>query len=162
MKKLSGIIAGCLAIISFELRAQALENSSEENAVKKVITGETEAYVKRDSLLMFSYYISDDITQCLWNNLNGTYGSFKGLAQIRKNYSDFFKKNPEPAAEPKIERNNWYFKALSPDWMWVNFIQKTTMTDGKLFTNYETRLMKKENTGWKIAVVYSLGDHGKN
>jgi hypothetical protein len=43
--------------------------------------------------------------------------------------------------------------------MWVNFIQKITGTDGKLYTSYETRLMKKVGGQWKIAVMYALSDH---
>jgi len=44
--------------------------------------------------------------------------------------------------------------------MWVNFLQETDGTDGKRYTNYETRIMKKVGSEWKITVMYSLGDHG--
>jgi len=59
-----------------------------------------------------------------------------------------------------LERTDWFFKPLSDQWVWVNFIQKTGGTDGKLYTSYETRIMKNVNGNWKLAVMYALSDHG--
>jgi ketosteroid isomerase-like protein len=130
-----------------------------ESAIKKIIENETLAYVNRDSTQLLSYYVADDVTQSAWNSHNGTYGLYKGFDEISKNFRKQFKEHPERLHLPDVTRNDWYFRQLSKEWMWVNFIQKVTGTDGKLYTSYETRLMKKDGGRWKIAVMYALSDH---
>jgi ketosteroid isomerase-like protein len=130
-----------------------------ESTIKKIIENETLAYVNRDSTQLLSYYVTDDVTQSAWNNHNGTYGLHKGFEAISKNFRKQFKEHPERLHLPDVTRNDWYFRPLSKEWMWVNFIQKVTGTDGKLYTSYETRLMKKDGGQWKIAVMYALSDH---
>ncbi len=81
---------------------------NDQALVKATIERETAAYAKRDSALLVSFYLDDPITQSAWNNRDGTYGSFKGLDRIRKNFSDAFRKNPVIQYQTKIERNNWF------------------------------------------------------
>jgi hypothetical protein len=129
-------------------------------SIKLTIMSETEAFANRDSIKLMSFYFQDDITQSAWNNRNGTFSTLKGFDAIQANFSKAFKSNPNRMVLPNIDRNGWYFKKLSPEWVWVNFTQKIVMTDSKEYVNYETRLMKKINGEWKLAVMYSLGDHG--
>ncbi|MBL0739672.1 hypothetical protein [Chryseolinea lacunae] len=135
-------------------------DASEADAIQRMIVQETAAYFNRDSTALFSFYADDDITQSTWNNAEGSYGTYKGLINIRKNFSAYFRKNPIPQPQPNIERSQWQFRKLSSDWMWVNFLQKTDGPKGERYTNYETRLLRNVNNQWKIVVMYSLGDHG--
>lgn len=47
---------------------------NDEEAIKNIIQQETDAYVKRDSSRLFSFYSTDSITQSAWNNPDGTFG----------------------------------------------------------------------------------------
>ena len=135
-------------------------DSTDEAAIRNIIHEETAAYFNRDSTKLFSYYTDDEITQCIWNSPDGSYGGYKGLHNIHKNFTTFFRKNSSPVKQPPIERTEWFFRKFSDQWMWVNFIQKTTGFDGKTDTSYETRILKKVDGQWKIAVMYALSNHG--
>jgi hypothetical protein len=131
----------------------------DEESIQQVIASETQAFVDRDSVALMNYYSDDDITQSAWNNPNGSYSSLKGIDNIRNNFRNAFRNNPARQHLPDIDRTGWHYRRLSDEWMWVNFIQEIKLTNGKLYTSYETRLMKKENSSWKIAVMYALSDH---
>lgn len=134
--------------------------ATETETIQRMIASETAAYFNRDSTALFSFYTDDDITQSTWNDAEGSYGTYKGLKSIRKNFSTYFREHPTPQPQPNIERSQWSFRKLSNDWMWVNFLQKTDGPKGERYTNYETRLLKNVTGQWKIVVMYSLGDHG--
>lgn len=159
MKKLFLIIA--LFTSTDRLYAQATASTDDQEAIKNIITAETAAYAKRDSALLISFYADDPVTQSAWNSPDGNYGQFKGLQAIKKNFGDAFRANPDTLYQLKVERYDWFFRPLGEEWMWVNFTQKMTTVDGKSYTNYESRVMKRETSGWKIAIMYALSDHGK-
>jgi len=129
--------------------------------IKRVIAGETQAFADRDSTRLLAYYTDDVITQSAWNNPTGSFTVLHGKDSIRANFARAFKNNPNRVYLPEIKRSRWTFRKLSADWMWVNFHQEIITTDGKVYGGYETRMMKKESEGWKIAVMYALNDHGK-
>jgi hypothetical protein len=133
--------------------------NNDETAIRETIANETRAFVNRDSTRILSYYTKDSVTQSAWNNGNGAYTVLHGFEAISENFRKAFKANPERQILPEIERSGWYFKPLSRDWMWINFTQKYTATNGKVYTSYETRLMKQESGQWKIAVMLALSDH---
>jgi hypothetical protein len=135
-------------------------STADEQAIRKIIEGETDAYFNRDSLRLISYYVDEDITQSVWNSPDGSYGMYKGLRSMRKNFHDAFIKYPDIQPQPNVQRSDWFFKPFSDEWAWVNFVQKTAGRDGKQYTNYETRVVKKVNNSWRLVVMYSLGDHG--
>jgi hypothetical protein len=156
----SVLIIGFIITTAF-IKINRLENfgPADEQAIKSIIEEETAAYFQRDSIKLFSFYVDDNITQTNWNSPNGSYGSHKGFKNIRRNFTQAFIKYPKPMKQPKVDRTDWFFKPFSDEWMWVNFIQKNKGDDGKLYTSYETRVMKKVKGNWKIAVMYSLSDH---
>ena len=49
---------------------------------------------------------------------------------------------------------------MGSDWTWVNYSEVIPMANGKTYHLLETRIMKHEATGWKIAVMLALSDHG--
>jgi len=163
---LACLLCAVFSVFSFHPREADLAGESlaateqDEQAIRSIIETETAAYFNKDSTKLFSFYVDDRITQSAWNGSNGSYGSFKGLAAIRKNFTEAFRKNPKPQPQPNIVRSQWFFQKFSNEWMWVNFLQQTDGADGKRYTNYETRVLKKVGREWKLAVMYSLGDHG--
>jgi ketosteroid isomerase-like protein len=157
MKKIlaTGII---VTVLFTSASAQSPLTAAGERDIKKVIEAETDAYFREDSIALYKFYTDDAITQSAWNSPNGSYGRVKGAQAIRKNMGEAFRKYTieRPVS---LERTEWFFRSLSPEWVWVNFIQKTVAKDGKTYTNLETRMIKKENGQWKLAVMYSFGDH---
>ena len=128
-------------------------------AIKQVIADETEAFINGDSTLLLSFYADDAITQSVWNQKNGAYALLKGKDKIRDNFSAAFKHKPERQALPTVERINWSFKQLSEEYIWVNFNQLLKLKNGSIYDCYETRLMKKEGSGWKTVVVIAMNDN---
>jgi hypothetical protein len=159
MKKLIFIIVVLISVKPLYAQTDALDQ--DQRAIKNIIAAETAAYIERDSALLISFYTNDAITQNAWNTPDGSYGQFKGLQQMKKSFGDAFRANPVAPYQPEIERLEWFFRPLGKEWMWVNFSQKITTTQGKIYNTYETRMMKLESSGWKMAVVYSLSNHGK-
>ncbi|HEY5747764.1 MAG TPA: hypothetical protein VIU12_16940 [Chryseolinea sp.] len=154
------VLIACLLFAFHTRPAPDAVAEQDEQAIRHVIEAETAAYFNKDSTKLFSFYVDDRITQSAWNAPNGSYGAHKGLASIHKNFTEAFRKNPKPQPQPNIQRSQWLFQKFSNEWMWVNFVQETDGADGKRYTNYETRIMKKVGSEWKITVMYSLGDHG--
>lgn len=142
--------------------AQSAEFERSKTEIRNTIEKETMAYVNRDSTLLLSFYADDEVTHSAWNNPDGTYGLHQGLNSIAQTIKKAFRDHPEKMHMPDIKRIDWFFKPLSDNWMWVNFIQKMNTVDGKLYTSYETRLMKRENGVWKICVMNALSNHAKD
>ena len=136
-----------------------LERANQEDAIRRVIEQETEAFINNDSTLLFSLYADDEITQSVWNQQDGSYAVLKGKDEIRNNYLAVFKKKPAKSVMPELARTNWVFKHLSDEYAWVNFNQRITSKSGKISDCYEVRLMKKEKSGWKTVTVVALNDH---
>ena len=155
------LIAGCHRVNRPRFPVKRQTQVADEASVQQVIADETAAFVDRDSTRLFRYYADDAVTQSAWNNPDGTFGSMQGISQIQASFKQAFRRHPERQHLPQVERTDWQFKRLAPDWMWVNFTQKMVLTDGTTYRNYETRLMKKEADQWKISVMYALSDHGR-
>lgn len=129
-------------------------------SIKAVISGETDAFLKRDSLKLLRYYCNDSITKSAWNNPNGSFTVLNGLGAIKENFTNAFRSHPEPIYLPVIDRSNWKFRKFSKHWIWAEFTQEIKTLDGKTYTGQELRLLKKEKSNWKIAVMYALSNHG--
>lgn len=133
------------------------KNKNEEE-IKKAIADETEAFIRKDTVQLFSFYSDDELTQSVWNNEDGTYTILKGKDQIINSFSFALKRRSPQQVLPGIERTNWFFKHLSEEYIWVNFDQVLKYKDGKNEFSYETRLMKREKSGWKTTATIVLSN----
>ena len=97
----------------------------------------------------------------MWNQSNGDYVLLKGKDKIKDNFAEAMQKKPNRNLLPTIERVNWLFKELSSEYVWVNFNQILRSKNGAIDKSYETRLMKKEKSGWKTVVVIALNGRKK-
>lgn len=136
--------------------ANAVVSTKIQEAIKQVIADETEAFINGDSIRLFSFYADEEITQTVWNQPDGDYVLLKGKNKIRENFAEALQKKPNRNVLPTVERLNWLFKELSSEYVWVNFNQKLRSKNGTIEESYETRLMKKETSGWKTVVVIAL------
>ena len=139
--------------------SNAKAQSTEADAIKKVIVDETTAWVNLDTTAYFAAYADNELTQGVWNKRNLGYAVYNGFATLQKSKREELKNNFKSFYLPNVERSNWLVKVLSPEWAWVNFTQKTKTIRAETYTSYETRLMHKEGGKWKINVVNSLWDY---
>ena len=139
--------------------AAETDKMSEEEAIKSVIIGQSTAWANSDSIGYFNSFIDDEITQTVYNYVDGSYGVFKGMNSIKERIRSNLKANPNKTYNAQVERTNWLIKKLSLDWAWVNYNQKTSNVKGEIFVSYETRLMNKVNGKWKLAVINALWDY---
>ena len=153
MKLLHFLVFSTLFINS--VRAQ----TTDEDAIKKVIMDETAARANLDTTAYFAAYADNELTQGVWNKRNLGYAAYSGFATLQKSRREDLKNNFKPFYLPDVERANWFVKVLSPEWAWVNFTQKTKTIRAETYTSYETRLMHKEGGKWKINVINSLWDY---
>ncbi len=135
------------------------DRASEEEAIKNTIIGQTTAFTNRDSIGYVNSFSNDAITQTVYNYADGTYGVFKGITTVQEKISVSLKANPNKIYESKVERIDWLFKSLSPEWSWVNYTQKMSNVKGEIFTSYESRLMNKIGGRWKIVIINALWDY---
>ena len=138
---------------------KATEIVSDDAAIKAAITDETAAWLSRDSVRYMQTYADAAITQRMWNNRDGSFGGDRNFVSIKKSIGEDIRASPNKSYEPKVERTDWVIKSLTSDWVWVNFIQKLTSQKGETYTSYESRLLKKEASRWKILVMNALWDY---
>jgi hypothetical protein len=138
---------------------KATDIANEEGAIKAAITAETATWLNRDSIGYMGTYVNEPISQRMWNNSDGSFGGDKNFSSIKNSIGADIRANPQKGYESKVERTDWVFKSLNPEWSWVNFIQKLTAQNGQIYTSYESRLLKKEGSKWKLVVMNALWDY---
>ena len=138
--------------------AQTTTNAEEE-AIKAVIIGQTDAYVRRDfdawvSFLVDSPQTSRSVTP---NSSPGTVIYRQGFAEMKQNMKRGM------LASPKSEmtsdgRDNWNIK-INGNMAWARFVEHTTLvaTNTKLDLVGLT-VLEKINGQWKISTSAAIAD----
>ena len=137
-----------------------LAQSKDETAIKKVITDETDAFIKQNYEKEISYFVHETYTVQQYNNEDGTVSVGEGWEAINKGIKAYFKANPRPNFV-NATRSNWKLKMMSPDWYWVRYDQVMTDVKGKAGKSKENRIMQRINGQWKIASLVALWDFKK-
>ncbi len=124
-----------------------ISTAAEKEAIKGVITGETEAYMEKNYEKWASFWDhSEDVLR-----LDVTKNGFKqsrGWANNGENWGDFFEENPEPITS--VFENLNYLILVDASLAWAAFDQIWTTEDGeKTKAKATITLVKKENA-WKI------------
>jgi ketosteroid isomerase-like protein len=128
---------------------EKVDTAKEEEAIKTVIYGESQAYLQQDTARMFSYYIQDD-NQTRLTTSSDTVRFFRGwdkIAPLFKNadftgYSNI--KNTKDFIHIKVMGNAAW--AMYKD-IWTGDINDTTITS----TLYCTMILEKVADDWKIS-----------
>ncbi len=147
----------CLLLTTGFLQAQV--PITDEEAIKAAIIAQTTAWANRDTMAHYNSFVDNALTQTIFNYSDGSIGVFKGMDGIKERVRANIKANPNKTYNAEIKRTNWLIKLLSHDWAWVNFDQKTSNVKGEIFSSYETRLMNKVASEWKIAVINAVWDY---
>ncbi len=139
--------------------------SAEEDAVKKVIIAETEAFWDKDFKKLSDCWIQDDYVRVVGWWKGGGITIRKGWSVIGKRMETVIKENPEKNPQ-NVTRENLNIR-ISGDMAWVTFEQYGTDTGEQAMDmpglSYETRILEKHNGQWKIAYVgWMLDGRDKN
>ena|SRR5687767_2279476 len=165
--KFTYIICTLLGILLFST-AVTLRNShetiaAEEEAVKRVIIEETEAFWNKDFKQFSHYWVQDDYVRIVGWWETGGITVRKGWSVIGERMEKVMKENPEKNHQ-NVTRENFNIR-ISGDMAWVTFEQYGTDTGEKVMDmpglSYETRILEKHNGQWKIAYIGWLLDGKK-
>ena len=164
------VIFGALLCVVLISPAIALKNSSstdtmaaEEEAVKKVIIAETEAFWDKDFQQLSNCWVQDEYVRVVGWWEHGGITVRKGWSVIGERMENVIKENPEKNRQ-NVARENFNVR-ISGNMAWVTFEQYGTDTGEKAMDmpglSYETRILEKHNGQWKIAYVGWLLDGKK-
>ena len=136
---------------------------SEEEAIKKVIIEETEAFWNKDFKRLSSYMVQAEYIRVVGWWEHGGVTVRKGWSVIGARTEKLMKENPEKNYQ-QVTRENFNIR-ISENMAWVTFEQFGTDTGEKAMDmpglSYETRILEKHNGQWKIAYIGWLLDGKK-
>jgi hypothetical protein len=139
--------------------AQTTNTADDETAIKAVIIGETDAYVRRDFDAWAAFYVDSPQTSYALtpNSGPGTVVHRAGFAEMKQNMKHWM------AASPKSEmtsegRDNWNIK-IGGNMAWAQFVQHTTLVATKTKLDLiELKVLEKINGQWKISTSAAIAD----
>lgn len=137
--------------------------ATEEEAIKKVIIEETEAFWNKDFKQLSSYWVHEEYVRVVGWWETGGVTVRKGWSVIGPRMENVIKENPEKNQQ-NVARENFNIR-ISGNMAWVTFEQYGTDTGEKAMDmpglSYETRILEKHNGHWKIAYIGWLLDGKK-
>ena len=136
------------------------DQNQEEQAIKKRIIAETEAWINRDSIAWLNCYAQLPNSEQSWNNRDGTWDATKGWDNIFKENIKDYRKNRTPRTD-RLENTNWMIQLCGTDWAWVTFDQTVRRDRDREFKNHEFRVMSKIKGEWKLVGNSSMWDYSK-
>ena len=146
MKK--NLLYSAMTLLLFSLTSSSFAQSTEEEAIKKVLTAETDAFYRRDLAAWKSHWSTDaKVSRMIISptGANQTQGPEKNAAAM----VSFIQSNPEPTnIRPKAD--NYTFR-IDGNLAYVEYDQFTPAPTGEISHSHEYRVMSKENGEWKIA-----------
>ena len=153
----------CILFLSTAIVLRSNDNNTtitEEEAVKKVIVTETEAFWNKDFQQLSDCWVHEDYARVVgWWQAGGVTVR-KGWSVIGKKMETVIKENPGKNPQ-NVTRENFNIR-ISGDMAWVTFEQYGTDTGEQAMDmpglSYETRILEKQNGQWKIAYAGWLLD----
>ena len=134
-----------------QLNAKA-QNATEE-AIKKVCTNETKAYLNRDFASLASYHVQSKDDILIVNSTDSSFWVNKGWDNISKDLKDYFKTSPKDGT--RVENFSYTIK-LNDAIASVAYESRHISPDGKIIHLYEFRTMLLINKAWKILSVQAF------
>ncbi|WP_276372840.1 nuclear transport factor 2 family protein [Chryseolinea sp. H1M3-3] len=160
------ILLGPLLIstaVTLKTSNKSMPSVSEEEAIKKVIISETEAFWDKDFQKLSNCWVHDDYVRVVGWWEHGGVTVRKGWSVIGDRMEKLIKENPEKNRQ-NVARENFNIR-ISGNMAWVTFEQYGTDTGEKAMDmpglSYETRILEKHNGQWRIAYVGWLLDGRK-
>ncbi len=157
------ILMICTAITLRNNQPDPSTLSEEEEAIKKVIIEETEAFWNKDFKKLSSCFVQDEYIRVVGWWEHGGITVRKGWSVIGARTEKLMIENPEKNFQ-QVTRENFNIR-ISENMAWATFEQYGTDTGEKTMDmpglSYETRILEKHNGEWKIAYIGWLLDGKK-
>ncbi|WP_435355529.1 nuclear transport factor 2 family protein [Emticicia sp. SJ17W-69] len=142
--------AGAWKIISAQ-HTDFANKEQEVAAIKKVIEGETQAYLDGDGKKLLSYWAdkktNEHASQYLVQFLGQPYATGESMAKLQNLVVPNLKKQ-----DFKIERDDIDIR-INKDMAWATYTQKVNANGKILQTDRETRILERINGDWKLVYV---------
>lgn len=137
--------------------------AAEEEAIKKVIIAETEAFWNKDFEQLSNCWVQEDYVRVMGWWQDGGVTVRKGWSVIGGRMEQLMLDHPEKNNQ-QVTRENFNIRVRG-DMAWVTFEQYGKDTGEKAMDmpglSYETRILEKHNGTWKIAYAGWLLDGRK-
>ena len=131
----------------------------EEEAIKKVVIAETDAYVARNFNAWAACYVDAPTTSMIFTP-NGNPGAmlsntdFQKIAKGMKGWMD-----ASPQSEMQVESRNGWVSRIKDDMAWIMYDQKNIMVKtGAKLKSKELKVLEKVQGQWKITASSTVWD----
>lgn len=128
---------------------------TDEETIKKVCNDHTDAWIRRDTPGLLAFNAPVPYSSRYWATETAGVGAINGDDTIKKVYTDFISKSPQPTNTTTVQ-SNWQLKPLGENYYWATYDQVSTYADGKISRNKEARLLEKIGGQWKMVSVITL------
>ena len=139
-----------------------LDEAAETAAIIKVIEGETNCFFQGDYECWARYWSHEDYVFQAWNNSDGTADAALGWDKINaqgKDWIEKYYKNGENIIHPVVKREKPVVKFFNDKTAYLTWKQYNSDEKNTYFrTSQETRIMEKNEDGWKIVNVTAFWD----
>jgi hypothetical protein len=132
--------------------------TADEEAIKKVILGEFDAYINRDFQAWIGYYVDSPQNAYMITPGNGA-GQlvYRTGFETMKNTAKKQFETPMKGLFDIVKREDWNFRILG-NFGWVSY--KSTFKVGTmLIPAAELKVLEKIDGQWKISATASIGDY---
>lgn len=148
------------ALFAFSpLFAQNLDTPAERAAIQKVCMAETQAWLDKDMAAYAAAHLQSEQEVLIWNNDDGSYGSFSGWKAIEAAIREDIKTSKR--STDKLMLENVQF-TMSGNMAFVVYDQILTASDGKVQKSREHRvLLHDAKGGWKIQAMMAFWNYKK-
>ncbi|RYG02378.1 MAG: hypothetical protein EOO02_10695 [Chitinophagaceae bacterium] len=141
------------------------DEATETAAIMKVIDGETDCFFKGDYDCWAKHWSHESYAFQAWNNSDGTADAAVGWDKINaqgKGWIEKYYKNGKNVIHPDFKRGKPMVKFYNENAAYLIWKQYNADKEKKFYrTSQETRLMEKDNEGWKIVSVAAFWDTQK-
>lgn len=135
---------------------QSFSQTADQDAIKKVCLGESQAYTDFNYDTWASYHVQSADEQLAWNNPDGTFGFESGWEAISNGMKDYFKTGKKETL--KLSGDNFAF-VIHNDMAFVSFNRGAQNAEGKITKLREYRTLLNKNGYWKILAVQAYVDY---
>ncbi len=152
MKKSFILILGLLLFCG-----QTFSQTKEQEAIKKVCLGETQAYANHDYDTWASYHVQSSDEQLSWNNADGSFGALSGWDAISKEMKEWFQSEQKDTWKSTSENFKFIIRG---DMAFVSYSSASQNPDGKTKQNRDYKTLLKIKGEWKLLSIQAYQDYG--
>ena len=147
----------CTQVQKQDATVSTFDEQQEIAKIMKVIEGETKCFFDGNYSCWNAHWSHEKYAMQVWNNDDGTFDAAIGWEQINKQgkgWIEKYYKSGKNIIHPVVKREKPTVKFFNKDvayliWKQYNANQEST----HYLISQETRLMEKQNGGWKIVNV---------